>query len=368
MPSETRQHEIDFMKALGVLAVILIHSKIGFIQFAEQWEVWMLEVTRFAVPAFLFASGYLYAGRPADGATTGRRLRRLLVPYLVLSLAVIGLRTALIGPPITPAELVVALLIGDATTFYYYVFVIVSLVVVTPLFQKCPDWLLLGACALFAATRLFHELDIQPIHPLYGFRSPTTWWSFFLLGWLVYRFRERLEPWARKHAVALLLVLVALWIPLSLATLTPQPNPRERNGISCRGLPCPPTERPSARLIIAFGQEHVACACEPVAMDGPTDATRVARWALPYFTLVLLWIFGLRFAEALPGQRFLSDASYSYYLAHVIPILLLGEYYRVHEMAPPYLVTWALAFVATTIVIVTVRGLLPRWSRDLIGY
>ena len=55
--------EIDALKAVGIVTVVLIHSfRSPFDPTVSPGEVWLGHLTRFAVPAFLMASGFLYAG------------------------------------------------------------------------------------------------------------------------------------------------------------------------------------------------------------------------------------------------------------------------------------------------------------------
>ena len=77
--SETarRYPEIDAIKAAGIVTIVLIHAlRSPWDAGVSELERWLGHVTRFGVPGFLFASGFLYAGAPADSVTTGRRLRR----------------------------------------------------------------------------------------------------------------------------------------------------------------------------------------------------------------------------------------------------------------------------------------------------
>jgi peptidoglycan/LPS O-acetylase OafA/YrhL len=87
--SEQRYAELDAIKSIGILVVILIHSmRAPWNPSASEAEVWIGAVTRFAVPGFLAVSGCLYAGsRSVAAALTRVRLRRILVPYALASLA-----------------------------------------------------------------------------------------------------------------------------------------------------------------------------------------------------------------------------------------------------------------------------------------
>ena len=83
-----RFSEIDHLKAIGILVVILIHSiRAPWDPRISQIEAWIGLATRFAVPGFLLCSGFLYATTARIPRTIVlRRLRRVLFPYLIVSL------------------------------------------------------------------------------------------------------------------------------------------------------------------------------------------------------------------------------------------------------------------------------------------
>lgn len=91
----------------------------------------------FAIPAFLFVSGYFLAfatGR--NRATIGwdvilARVKNLLIPYLIWSCLLLGL-DVLLGRSLTPAEFVLILLKGQATDAYYFIPVLIQLYLLAP--------------------------------------------------------------------------------------------------------------------------------------------------------------------------------------------------------------------------------------------
>jgi surface polysaccharide O-acyltransferase-like enzyme len=131
--------EIDALKSIGIVTVVFIHSiRAPFDPMIPPLEIWLGHLTRFGVPAFLAASGFLYAGVTSDAKrATLQRLRRIGVPYLVLS-AIAQLWWAIQGVPTETGSWVADLLLGGSMGPYYYVFIIAGLVVVTPLFARLP--------------------------------------------------------------------------------------------------------------------------------------------------------------------------------------------------------------------------------------
>ena len=98
---ERRYAEIDALKATAIATIILIHCvRPPWAPGIPPIEVWIGHITRFGVPAFLFASGFLYATTaPVSLGVTARRLRRILIPYAVVSLAAQARRAPFPGPP-----------------------------------------------------------------------------------------------------------------------------------------------------------------------------------------------------------------------------------------------------------------------------
>lgn len=212
---QDRKLEVDLLKAAGILAVVVIHSLRDF------WnpdfttaELWIGQLIRFGVPAFLAVSGFLYASPPASWSSVRPRLQRILIPYLVASTAAIalGLWQGGLNPP--PAYLVEALVgsasdpsssaqmaatvsldlaLGNAFGPYYYVLVISFFVLISPLIallgSRALTGLLLGAlCAQFIFEGGFWYWNDFFWHV----RNPLLWGGYFVMGW-----------WLRVHSEAI---------------------------------------------------------------------------------------------------------------------------------------------------------------------
>ncbi len=78
-----RNTTIDFLRGLAVLLMILIHATAYFLGDPTVYAVW--DYTHFAVPLFVFCSGYIFFAK--DSITTlsvsyvVKRLKRLVIPY-----------------------------------------------------------------------------------------------------------------------------------------------------------------------------------------------------------------------------------------------------------------------------------------------
>ncbi|MFP6639447.1 MAG: acyltransferase, partial [Myxococcota bacterium] len=230
-----RRLEVDLLKSAGIAAVVVIHSLRNF------WhpdfslsELWIGQMMRFGVPAFLAVSGFLYAIPQASWNSVAPRLRRIGVPYLVASALAIalglwqgGLNTppaylvdALAGAagsdPSLPRQLVVIaldLVLGNAFGPYYYVFVIGFFVVLTPLLgllrRSALSLLLLFA---FAAQIIFESGVWYWNDFFWHVRNPALWGAYFLTGWWLRVHYQQVEPFVALHRRALVASAAALLI------------------------------------------------------------------------------------------------------------------------------------------------------------
>src|SRR3972149_10022559 len=79
-----RDPQLDFMRAVAIMGVLVIHS-VGRYRHTDLDLVvagWLGLFCRPCIAVFLFVSGYLFNEHP-DARYLARRLKRVLVPYLV---------------------------------------------------------------------------------------------------------------------------------------------------------------------------------------------------------------------------------------------------------------------------------------------
>jgi surface polysaccharide O-acyltransferase-like enzyme len=120
------------------------------------------QLVTFSLPAFLFVSGFFVAFAAGREATVGwgklrGRLKTLLIPYLLWSLAIFAFR-GLDGAADTPGGYAQQLLFGRAAIPYYYIPLITQLFLLSPLIVLGLKWhwrvVLLGAALLQAIVQL----------------------------------------------------------------------------------------------------------------------------------------------------------------------------------------------------------------------
>jgi surface polysaccharide O-acyltransferase-like enzyme len=316
---------VDVVKAVGILTVVWIHSlEPIWMPDAPFHAVWWAHVTRFAVPGFLAASGYLYAseGRLPAGITR-RRLARILVPYTAATLAA-ELFWALRGEP-RWGVLHRDLAFGAAFGAYYYVPQIVLLVLLSPLFARLRGRVLalVGAAALVGQGLVEAAVIGADLEPFWTIRNPLRWAAYFLVGWQLCLHREAVLAWLapRRRRIAL-----------------------------------------GAALVLAL------CACFPAAHGGPAGP-RLAGWTGVYAALALLYAASAGRPATSSGIRALSDATYPVYLLHlffVIPLAAALEPW-LGSGAWHALGVWAGGVLGSLAAIAVLRRLLGDRARLLLG-
>ncbi len=203
---------LDYLKAAAIVAVVFTHSG------ASTWAPkpgWDGLLTRswvsFHVPSFLFASGFLYASlTPIAAGTIGRRLLRVLVPYLVASAVAVASGAA----SKHGSALAVAVASGGTLGIYYYVFLIAVLIPLVWPLSRLPRWVPV-LLALYSLAVLLWPWRFDPhLSPAWGYwamRDPLRHFvlGYFLVGWLAAVERRRLAALLTRYPM--------LWLAASLA-------------------------------------------------------------------------------------------------------------------------------------------------------
>jgi len=325
---ERRHVEIDALKAAGIVTVVLIHAmRSPWTPGVSPTEIWLGHATRFAVPAFLFASGFLYARvGPVAPGTTARRLRRVLLPYLVASFLAQAWNSWY-GNPSIGGSWWKDLLLGSSFGPFYYVFIATGLVVATPLLARLPAAALAPLTAAFvlaqwcvdAATWLLVSIE-------WHLRNPLMWWAFFLVGWVVRLHSAAVWDFVAKWRLALQWGLLAASFVLTLVS----------------GL-----EGEIPRLLV-----------------------RSAAWLDIWTILGLVFVVASRFRTPPAALRSLSDASYAIYLFHLFFVLAVQDLVPLtpHALTPlPLFLAWAAGLAGPLVIIVAARAVLGPRARDLTG-
>lgn len=232
-PGDGRFPAIDAVKAAAIVAVSLTHSGLPpWVSGYSRWDYWICGVVvNFQVPAFLFASGFLYyRPHPLPHQVATRRLSRVLVPYLVASGAAYALGLA---RPAGAREVLVQLATGSALGIYYFVFLLAMFIPTIWVLSRLGPRPLVVLCGALWAVAVITEayvyayvLERERPPTLEGFfwlsRSPLNFtYAMFVSGWLAAARLERLRALAAGRpaeiamyglaAIAVFLVAAGYW-------------------------------------------------------------------------------------------------------------------------------------------------------------
>ena len=135
---DPRRYEVDLAKAVGIVAVVLIHSMRPYFDVeVSSVEKWLGSATKFAVPAFLAASGVLYGTlERVRSEVTRARLRRLLVPYLFASVAAQLFWVAFDSRTLVASEVLRDFVFASSFSPFYYVLQALLFVLAVPVLAQ----------------------------------------------------------------------------------------------------------------------------------------------------------------------------------------------------------------------------------------
>jgi peptidoglycan/LPS O-acetylase OafA/YrhL len=325
--------EVDYVKAVGILLVPLIHTlRPGWDDGISDSELFLGHILKFAVPGFLATSGFLYAtSERVSRAVTARRLGRVLLPYAVASVAA-QIYHAALGAPHSAEKIALEFFFGASFGPYYFVFLISLLILMTPLFARLPaKWIAALAVTMFllqAAQTIEMAIDEEPEWKIFTsywlLRSPILWWNYFLFGWLARLHYATLAPWIVDHRRQL---TAGLFIFAAALTML-----------------------------------H--------ASDLGLVTDRLSSWLFIHFFVLLIWVLSCG-ADRIPRPiRFLSDVSYSIYLFHLFFMYEAQKLFPHSDgaLAPlAVLAPWAAGLLGPLALILVARRTLHDRARTLLG-
>lgn len=245
MKQKERIPQLDIFRAIAIFAVLAIHATsrtLAETQGTSMFHPFLFinKFSQFAVPSFVFLSGFVlfynYIDRPLSGKTLGkfygRRLIFIVIPYLIFSLMYFALKmTAGHSWGLPPGELVNKLVkylwTGTAYTHLYYVIIIIQFYVLFPLILWCLQkarrlaaWAPVIGLALQWGFVVLNKYMVNHGHwQLTKGSLAITYFSYFLLGAGVAAYYGKLKEWLvpsragwRNGKGPVWIVLWLLWI------------------------------------------------------------------------------------------------------------------------------------------------------------
>jgi surface polysaccharide O-acyltransferase-like enzyme len=323
--------ELDVLRALGALAVVVLHASAGELTAAcaERHADFVFLIpnvaARFAVPAFIILSGMgLFASDRHESYLRflQRRMSRLLPAYLAWSLIYV---VAMPRQPARdlPQQVLGDLLTGDASYHLYFVPVVVRLYLLYPLVRYIALRVPWGTAACFLLS--WAMIPLQPwlakssLGAMLDGALPLCWIGYFALGIKLAEHRllqRQAQARGRVDASARASRLARALAPaISVAALTAMVAIARR------------VAEQSANAEVALG------AAEPLIF--------------PYAGSVALWVTNTTWRSAwlVRAMTFLSVHSYAIYLAHSLVLRLCAQGLAALDRQPSRLTAF-LAIVA----------------------
>jgi fucose 4-O-acetylase-like acetyltransferase len=218
----TRRPEVDWLKSVSILAVVMIHAmRSPFDGGVSSVEVFLGHLTRFAVPGFLAVSGFLYATRSrVERLTTLRRLRRIVVPYLLATAAAQVFWWAM-GQPRPVASIPRQILFASSFGPYYYVLQVLFVVMLAPLLSRLGTRGIGVLCVAAVGMQWVFETGQMGIYPFFvHVRNPLLWFGYFCVGWWLRLYDKSAIAWIRGHRTPLIVGTVGAIAALSGSNAT----------------------------------------------------------------------------------------------------------------------------------------------------
>ncbi len=218
-----RNPVMDWIKATGILAVVLVHALSPSMTPSGRIAAWMGDWTRFAVPGLIFAAGFLFnKNSSADAALLNRLAQRIGPPYLCCSTLILAARAAC-GQfdSLTTALKTMAfdLAFANAVGIYYFVFVIAYLYAFSFILKRLAPaavfWIWVGSLILLALF-FFNIFIFIPVSPRWFFfallRCPILYLPFYLAGWLCDLHRHAFQKTMNARHKLVWIIFTALLI------------------------------------------------------------------------------------------------------------------------------------------------------------
>ena len=204
---------IDIAKALCIILVVIGHYCPD--DCPEWWMAVHDFIYSFHMPLFMFASGFVYIATKRDGEKYGefimKKIKRLMIPYFVVSAIVISIKLlteghAYVQNPKTVLSFVKMFYYPEAGVFLWFIWALWWMFVIVPVFKTKQQRL-----ALFAISILLHYVPFATtdIFCVAQFKNMLI---FFMLGVIVYDWKDCLSAFERVPKVAYLLAFAIAYV------------------------------------------------------------------------------------------------------------------------------------------------------------
>lgn len=175
---------IDLAKAICIVLVVIGHYDPACEP--NWWAEGRKFIYLFHMPLFIFASGYVYRLSSREGVRYGafvwKKVRRLMVPYLVVSWIVISLKLLfqqglLVESPVTFSSYVRAFFYPEAGYFLWFLWSLMEMFLLAPLLVR-GKW---GEVLFFGLALLVYFLPVE-LPRVFCLAQTKYYWVYFAAG------------------------------------------------------------------------------------------------------------------------------------------------------------------------------------------
>ncbi len=206
--SEGQKNRIQIVRAVAIFMVIIIHTVIY-----NPYEMYVRPFVNVSVALFIFLSGFLTSENVWGKDILGfykRRLLRVFIPYTIWSIVYVIFTSAY-------STAIKDFLTGNCCSIYYYIFVYMQLVLITPLVGKLVQSKVRWIGFLITPIAIIVEYIIAwqgiVISYPYNINNFFVWFIFFYLG-MVLRIRYKNIRGDLKYVVLWILGIFAIILEL----------------------------------------------------------------------------------------------------------------------------------------------------------
>lgn len=210
-----RDNYWSFVKCMAIIAVVFIHTP--YLSSNVYVGIVLRQFVAFGVALFVFLSGYFVK----DDKLTWKRIRRLLIPYLVWSALWFAETTVTGSQPVSTWKIFNSIFLGGAFFPLYFLSVLIQLKLLTPLLYKrihkngykwYKDWLWLITPIYVAGLYLWQiHTGEQPL--VYAQIFPA-WILFYYVG----MYLKKCPPQITAMPIPIVLLLASLYLAIGEAT------------------------------------------------------------------------------------------------------------------------------------------------------
>ena len=180
---QTKRTDIQVLRAIAIIAVVLIHTNSS----DETGQIVIRPFVNFSVALFLFLSGYLTKLENSDWKSFCiKRVMRVFIPYAIWTVIYALFRGSIKRIPIN-------LVTAGAAVPFYYIFVYIQFVLLTPLLVKLAKsrYRYYGFIISPVALLLFNyplamtSIGTNQLFSHFTWLSCLSWFTFYYLGFLI---------------------------------------------------------------------------------------------------------------------------------------------------------------------------------------